>query len=193
MNAHHARGFNLVELMIVAAIIAILTVVALPNFSSMLQNSNTRSAAESIENGIRFAQGEAVRLNRITTFTPTSAGGWTVTYTQMGTADPTAPGSNVLQTQPNVYSSSVLVSTITPISFNGLGRAGTAGSFTAASGTTGFTPAAADPAVTYPIINSRSPRKLNVTVSAGGKIRMCDPDRAYDVNTNPDGCVPATP
>ena len=188
MNARHVRGFNLIELMIVVAIVAILTVVALPSLSASLQNSNTRSAAESIENGIRFAQGEAVRLNRIATFTPAATGGWTVTYTQISPPDPTTPGSNVLQTQASVYSSSLSVSPTTAISFNGLGRAGAAGSFTTTSGSTGFTPATADPAVTYQITNSRAPRKLNVTVSPGGKIRMCDPDKSFDPTTTPDGC-----
>ena len=186
MSARWAHGFNLIELMIVVAIVAILTVLALPNFATQLQNSNTRSAADSLENGIRFAQGEAVRLNRITTFTPSSTGSWTVTYTQITSAGDT--GSNILQAQPSTYSSSVSVSTTTPISFNGLGRAGTAGTFTATTGSTGFTPATAEPAVTYPITNSKAPRKLNVRVSPNGKIRMCDPDRTFNATTAPDGC-----
>ena len=192
MNACRARGFNLIELMIVVAIIAILTVVALPGFSGMLQNSNTRSAADSIENGIRFAQAEAVRLNRIVTFTPASNGSWTVTYTQITGVD---SGSNMLQTQPSTYSSTLLVSPTTAISFNGLGRAGTGSTFSATTGTTTFTPATVDPAVIYLIKNSSSSasRKLNVRVSPSGKIRMCDPDRTYDVNNAPDGCPQTTP
>jgi len=188
MNARRARGFNLIELMIVVAIVAILTIVALPSFSGMLQNSNTRSAADSIENGIRFAQGEAVRLNRITTFTPTSTGNWTVTYTQISPPDPTTTGSNVLQTQPSTYSSTLSVSPTTAISFNGLGRAGTGSTFSATTGTTTFTPAAAD--LTYQIRNSSSSvlRKLNVTVSPSGRIRMCDPDKSFNATTTPDGC-----
>ena len=191
MSVRRARGFNLIELMIVVAIIAILTVVALPGFSGMLQNSNTRSAADSIENGIRFAQAEAVRLGRIVTFTPTSTGGWTVTYTQITGAD---SGSNILQTQPSTYSSSVSLPTTTAISFNGLGRVGIGTStFSNATGTTRFTPATTDPAVIYQINNSRGSRKLSVWVSPSGKIRMCDPDRTYDVNNAPDGCPQTTP
>lgn len=186
MNACRARGFNLIELMIVVAIVAILTVVALPGFSGMLQNSNTRSAADSIENGIRFAQGEAVRLNRITTFTPTSTGGWSVTYTQITGAGDT--GSNVLQTQPSTYSSTLSVSPTTAISFNGLGRAGAGSTFSAATGTTTFTPATAE--VAYLVANSSTSAsiKLSVRVSPSGKIRMCDPYKSFNATTTPDGC-----
>jgi type IV fimbrial biogenesis protein FimT len=194
MDARNTRGFSLIEMMIVVAIIVILTVLALPNFASWIQNSNIRVVAESMQNGLRFAQGEAVRLNRITTFTP-SGTGWTVSYMQIKGADP-GTGSSTLQTQPDLYSSSVLVSEAAPataaaISFNGLGRVGSVGTFNATTGSTPFTLSTTDPAVTYQITNSSTSksRQWNVTVSTGGKIRMCDPNApTFNVNTSPDGC-----
>ena len=60
-------GFSLIEKMIVIMIIAILTVLALPNFSEWVANSRTRSVAESLQNGIRYAQAQAARLSSLTT------------------------------------------------------------------------------------------------------------------------------
>ncbi len=179
-----SQGFSLIELMIVVAVIAVLTVLAIPSFGEWLQNSRTRSVAESMQNGIRFAAGEAARMNRITTFTPSATGGWTVTYVKTDSDS----GSNTLQTATDPNIANVTVAPTTAISFNSLGRAGTGGSYSSATGSTAFTLAAADPAVIYLVTNSRGTRKLRIYVSPGGKVRQCDPDRAFNVASAPDGC-----
>jgi type IV fimbrial biogenesis protein FimT len=181
MQANHARGFSLIELMVVIAIIVILTVLALPNFAAWLQNSRTRSVAESLQNGLRFAQGEAARLNRLTTVV-TSATGWTVSYVPVGT-DSIA---NPLQTSPVGNLDGVTIAPAAAanivIEFNPLGRVLTSatvtqGSFTVLSGN-----------ATFNITNPNGQRKLNVVVSGAGKVLMCDPDLGAYSNTNPDGC-----
>ncbi|MFT3789866.1 MAG: GspH/FimT family pseudopilin [Rudaea sp.] len=179
-----SQGFSMVELMIVVTIIAVLTMLALPNFAEWLQNSRTRSVAESMQNGIRFAQGEAARLNRVTTFTPSATGGWTVTY--VPTDNDSIPTTLQTANDPNI--ANVTVAPTTAISFNSLGRAGTAGSYSSATGSTAFTLATADYAVTYLVTNSHAPRRLRVYVTPGGKVRQCDPDKTFDVAAAPDGC-----
>ena len=124
-----SAGFSLVELMIVVLVIAILSVLALPGFAKWLQNSRTRSVSESTQNGLRFAQGEAARRSRLTTFTP-SGTGWTVTYTQ-NSGD---SGSTTLQSAAESNLGSVSISPTTAVSFNSFGRVGTisGGAFTQA-------------------------------------------------------------
>lgn len=190
MQFRQAKGFNLIELMVVVSIVAILTILAIPSFSQWIQNSRMRSVAESWENGLRFAQGEAARLNRVTTFTP-SGTGWTVSYTQTSGDPATASGcasaaSNCLQQDAGAGGSTTTITPATTISFNSFGRVGTAGSFGSTTGNTSFTLAGAN--TTYLITSSLvGTRRLQIIVSPAGKIRTCDPDKALSATT-PDGC-----
>ena len=59
------RGFTLVELMIGIAIVGLSLVMAAPSFSSWIQSTQIRTAAEAVQNGLQLARGEAVRRNRI--------------------------------------------------------------------------------------------------------------------------------
>jgi len=57
------RGFTLVELMIGIAIVGLSLVMAAPSFSSWIQSTQIRTAAEAVQNGLQLARGEAVRRN----------------------------------------------------------------------------------------------------------------------------------
>ena len=67
------RGYTLIELMITLTLFGILLAAAIPAFSTWTANARVRSVAESIQNGLRLAQTEAVRRNRQTVFALTNA------------------------------------------------------------------------------------------------------------------------
>ena len=63
MNRLQSAGFTLIELMIVIAITAILTALAVPSFSVTLDNQRISGAAEAVLSDLRWARSEAIKRN----------------------------------------------------------------------------------------------------------------------------------
>jgi len=57
------RGFTMIEIVVVLAVMAFLMALGLPAMGEFLQNSQIRNAAEATVNGLQLARGEAVRRN----------------------------------------------------------------------------------------------------------------------------------
>lgn len=67
-----SRGFTLIELVIVLAIMAVLMVLGLPVMSEWIADSRVRIAAESVQTGIMLARAESIRRNTPVRFQLTS-------------------------------------------------------------------------------------------------------------------------
>ena len=61
--AQKSPGFTLIEMLIVIAIFSITLTFGVSSYRTWVQNSQIRNAAESIQNGIQRARGEAVKCN----------------------------------------------------------------------------------------------------------------------------------
>ena len=57
------KGFTLVELMVIVAIAGVLLGLGLNSFRTMMDSTNTKSAAESLLTGLRLARSEAIKRN----------------------------------------------------------------------------------------------------------------------------------
>lgn len=191
------RGFSLVELLIVVAVLALVMLLGLPNISAWLQNTQIRNSAEAAISGLQLARAEALRRNRLVRFSlvDTLAAGCSVTTAGpnwiVSLNDPSAncavdPSDTVdpfivqkrgnQEGSPNV----VLAASAASVFFNGLGSA---------SSLVGNNPLTVD--FTNPgggaCQTAAGPmRCLRVVVSPSGSVRMCDP--AVTDATDPRAC-----
>jgi type IV fimbrial biogenesis protein FimT len=75
------RGFTLIELVVVIAIVAILSAVAAPSFRNLIAAQRVRSAASAITESLWLARSEAIKRNASVSFTlssSTMSNGWQI-------------------------------------------------------------------------------------------------------------------
>lgn len=190
---------SLIELMVGIAIVAILFSLAAPSFSTWIQGTHIRTAAEAIQNGLMLARGESVRRNSTVRFQltdtlnnscalSTSGTNWVVSLDDptgacnSAASDTTAP--RIIQSRAGAEGSrnALVAAGQSAVVFNGLGR---------------VTPVPAGNInidVTNPIGGAcvadtpAGPMHcLRIMVSTGGQVRMCDPAFVFS-DTNPQGC-----
>ena len=76
------RGFTVTELMIVVAILAVLSAIAVPGMRSLIQTQRLKTAAFDVYAGLTLARSEAIKRNTSVTVTASGgdwAKGWTAT------------------------------------------------------------------------------------------------------------------
>lgn len=71
-NLTRPKGFSVIELMVTVAIAAIVLALAAPSVSDWLKNQAVQGAAQSVQNGIRAAQAEAMKRNAQVEFSLTN-------------------------------------------------------------------------------------------------------------------------
>lgn len=172
------HGVTLVEMMIGLAIVALMLLGAVPAFTTLLQNQRLRGTAESISGALQLARAEAVNRNgrvefiltdddpvaaAVSSLTPSTTGrNWVVRYYNPATLFYEMVNGRYVQSD-------------TPVVVTGDAHTITFGGF----GTTTLA-AASTVRITNPRGGSCAPagpvRCLNVVVSPGGQVRLCDPD-----------------
>jgi type IV fimbrial biogenesis protein FimT len=192
MLIRKSRGFTLIELMITVTLFGILLAAAIPAFGTWTANARVRSTAESIQNGLRLAQAEAVRRNRQTVFALTNAtpavgatlaangSNWFIQTLPLVAGDPVA----FVQGGTFARQSGVTITGAELICFNSTGRQVT--NTATGLGADCTAPASATTPTVFDVTKTGSDRAMRIQVSLGGQIRMCDP--AKSIATQPDGC-----
>lgn len=195
MLTRDCRGVSLVELMVGLGITSFLLMAGMPAFTAWLQNSQNRTAAESIMNGLQLARLEAVKRNAVVRFELTDATGriaWKVGCVSVTQECPATIQRRIAEdglanaragvtsdpipypTPANYFSTPISAGTglEAGVSFNGMGRMVTEGEDMSRIDITNAT--------------SANARRFVVMISTGGQIRMCDPN--VPLASNPQGC-----
>jgi len=187
-SARRQRGVTLVEVAVVMTIAAVLYTQAVPMFTNWVGNSQTRTAAESVLNGLQMARAEAVRRNRMVQFVVTdgASSSWLVGCANPvdgGTADVDDPGDclGVIQARAALEASAqpqlaMVPAAATTITFDSLGRV---------TGNVDGSPTATSIDVAHPGLAEGERRTLRLALGAAGDVRMCDPGI---VHRDPRGC-----
>jgi type IV fimbrial biogenesis protein FimT len=196
------KGFSLIELIIVVAIVAILAAAAVPYFGAWVQDTKTRTVAEALQNGVRLAQAEAIRRSRQVSFVltndtpsnlsanpnPSNTGtNWSVQTIALNAAD-TNDGAIFIQGAAlGNASSNVVVTGRTLASSTSVISATDAANPSITFNSIGRVVSPALPPY-FAVTNASGKRRLNIMVTIAGRIRMCDPDKIFDAISMPDGC-----
>lgn len=178
-----AHGFSMIELMIAIAIATLMFLLAGPMYGEFLANSKIRNAGESMLNGVRLAQTQALRSNLPTEFQYIAGTGWSVT-----TADPDDPKIPLFKEDYALTDGAINVKLseqpggATTVTFGGLGRIEANADASASL-----------EALDIVSTNVSSARPLRVIVSdttKGFGTKLCDPDPALKASdpTNPQLC-----
>ena len=73
---HAQRGFTLIELMVVLALIAIMAMIGVPGFQTMIQNSRLASTTNNLLSTLQYARSEAVTQRAAITVSPLNGADW---------------------------------------------------------------------------------------------------------------------
>jgi type IV fimbrial biogenesis protein FimT len=174
------HGITLVEIVVALSIVVIVMMTGMPNLSAWIQNTQVRTTADSIQNGLQLARSEGARRNTSVRFQFTSSmdsgcalsttvANWVVSLDDPvgacgSAASDTAP--RIIQTRSNTEGTvrTAIVASQSMIMFTGLGRSSGALTVNISNPTAG----------TCKNVGG-TVRCLRILVSAMGQIRLCDP------------------
>lgn len=183
-------------------IFALLVALTVPAMRTWVANTRVRAAADSMQNGVRLAQTEALRRSRQVVFALTSSTtpqtlGFTASATGTNWAVQTIPAMLDGSDPAAIVGSGSLApaGTLTissgpaAICFNSVGRlvAQANTNVTGATCTTPTTTVNNAPTVVYQFTTAGADRPLRLQISLGGQMHLCDPSQTLAAS-NPYGC-----
>jgi type IV fimbrial biogenesis protein FimT len=192
------RGFTLVELVVTIAVLALILALAMPSIGTWMDNTRIRNTAESLQNGLLAARGEAIRRNQNISFFLVSSndsgaidntcalssesGSWVVSVSSPAGKCGSAPSTTVAP----------MIAETRAVSDGGSGAKVTANSDTVTFNSFGRVVGAAAGGINRIDINGPLDgvryRNLRLTVTPAGAVRMCDPNVPTTATTDPRVC-----
>lgn len=118
------RGFTIIELMVVVALVGIIASFAVPSFQTMIANSRLASASNDLVGVVNFARAEAVKRGRSVFVSPTSGTDWAdgvSVWMDTGSMDGVMQASEELRRTNSMPGDVSITSSASSIQFTGSG------------------------------------------------------------------------
>jgi type IV fimbrial biogenesis protein FimT len=195
MPRNMPRGFNLVEVMVALAIVAMLLMFVAPSSAIWIQNTRLRSAAESAARGLQMARLEAMKRNTVVSFQMTDANSsaWQVClYDAVNNVCLATAGAVIAQRDSSEDNSitklgadNTLSNPATALVVGNNVPGGTAFDYYGRLAATAPNNMMRID-VRNPTLAAADERRLVISINQGGQIRVCDPQLSLAIN--PQAC-----
>jgi type IV fimbrial biogenesis protein FimT len=163
MRTPAQRGVTIIELLIGIVVLGMLIGVGVPAFRTWMQNSQIRTAADGVLNGLQLARTEAVRRNKPVEFRLDGGTNWTVSQV--------SPRTELQKREGDEGSSRALLAVLPGGSLVTFSPIGVPLQTNPADGSAPFTQI--DVNTSVPDVSGV--RTLRIVISTSGSVRMCDP------------------
>ena len=100
MLSRSQRGLSLIEMMIALVVVAVLMMLALPEYNTFIKNAKIKNVAQSYEAGLQLARAEALRRNESVRFSLVTNMSSTCAVLNVAIGNTTAPGWVVSRDDP---------------------------------------------------------------------------------------------
>ncbi|WP_411879007.1 GspH/FimT family pseudopilin [Polaromonas sp. YR568] len=192
------RGFNVIEVMVTVAVLALLLAVGVPSMAEWVRNTHVRNLAETIQNGLQKARTESLRRNKVVTFwmvTPATgipdatctlsaaSGSWVISLDDPSGKCNLDPSATTAPRLIEVYGAG---SSATGVTVTGLASDGATAAKSVSFNGFGQTVSTGTQLARIDVAHTLSgARRLRIQISTGGGVRMCDQDVS---TTDPRAC-----
>lgn len=164
MKLRYARGFSMVEILVVVAIISLLAALTSKGMGTYLANSKVRGVTEDVQQALVLGRSEAIKRNDTVRVSIGANGGWLI----QGYNPSTSAIMTITEKNNNPQSKAIVAGVNNTIRFNGNGRADLATLWDITSSNVG-------------LVCGTDITCLRIELTRLGKIRVCNPNSGNTV------------
>jgi type IV fimbrial biogenesis protein FimT len=166
----HARGFTLVELMVVVTLVAVLSAIAVPSFRDLLLNQRLAASTSDFVAALSLARGEALKRAQTVTLSPFAGKDWSAGWAVESTVDGVATTLRAFDALPQ----GVTVDGSLGNAFNGK----------VSYDANGFSKNGDAFQMGCVALKAETGRRSAIVLSASGRYKVCDPDKKGDCGSS---------
>ncbi|GFM69952.1 GspH/FimT family pseudopilin [Pseudomonas capsici] len=120
-----SKGFSLIELLVTVSVVAIVAALAVPSFTSTIQNNKADAELNDLQRALNYARLEAINRGVTVRIAPTSGADWKTELQVFLASDTSATPTALRKVAPLSSGATLTATDVTGIEFNNLGALST--------------------------------------------------------------------